>query len=273
MTTNQSSNRLRFISVAGAIAATTLLSACGTNLEPNLVEVSGRKVEIVEAGSGDATVVFEAGFGNDWTPWDDAATEVAGYARVFAYSRPGYGGSASTTEPRDPEHIVENLRALLAARGYAPPYVLVGHSFGGTYMELFAKKYPDEVRGLVLVDTRPHGFSRACDEGGLTGCAIPEEAVSSLPAVQIAEYRAFAQAFDQIGAAGRFGTHPVRVLTGTEHGFSQDVEALWISMHGELAAEAPNGEQRVFRGAGHYLQLDRTHDVAETIRRMLPPSR
>ena len=50
------------------------------------------------------------------------------------------------------EHIVEGLRALLAARGYAPPYVLVGHSVGGLFARLYASRYPDQVAGLVLVD-------------------------------------------------------------------------------------------------------------------------
>jgi pimeloyl-ACP methyl ester carboxylesterase len=61
---------------------------------------------------------------------------------------------------------VEELRALLAAQGVAPPYVLVGHSFGGAYQELFAKTYPAEVAGLVLVDPRHRDYSAACEGAG-----------------------------------------------------------------------------------------------------------
>ncbi|MBK6812278.1 MAG: alpha/beta fold hydrolase [Sandaracinaceae bacterium] len=131
------------------------------------------------------------------------------------YSRPGYGASDATSAPRDPARIVEDLRALLEARGYAPPYVLVGHSFGGTYMELFAKAHPDEVAALVLVDPRHRDFTAACAEAELSGCTIPESAVATLPAVQRAEFAGFALASDQIAAAGDFGAYPVRVLTGT----------------------------------------------------------
>ena len=137
-------------------------------------------MEVFAAGAGDATVVFEAGFGDDWTPWRQVATAVASEARVFAYSRPGYGQSEPSHDPRDAGHIVKDLRALLTARGFAPPYVLVGHSFGGTYMELFAKAHPDEVAGLVLVDPRHRDFASACEQAGLAGCGIPGDVVATL---------------------------------------------------------------------------------------------
>jgi pimeloyl-ACP methyl ester carboxylesterase len=224
-----------------------------------------RAVDVFEAGAGDVTVVFESGLGNDWTPWQQVADEVASKARVFAYSRPGYGHSDPTDEPRDASHIVEHLRTLLAERGYAPPYVLVGHSFGGAYMELFAKAHPEEVVGLVLVDSRHRDFTSACEQGGYEGCAIPESLVSMLPPVQLAEYREFAKASDEIRAAGSFGSYPVRVLTATAHGFAPEVEALWVSMLGSLAAEATAGEQKLFAGASHSLETEHPHEVADAI--------
>jgi pimeloyl-ACP methyl ester carboxylesterase len=171
--------------VLGALGACSTAPAAPevppARLTPSVVDLGGRAVEIVEGGAGDATVVFESGFGNDWSPWRRVATAVVGSARVLAYSRPGYGRSEPSPEPRDAAHIVEDLRALLDARGYAPPYVLVGHSFGGTYMELFAKSHPEEVRALVLVEPRPRDFARACLESGLEGCTIPDDVVATPP--------------------------------------------------------------------------------------------
>jgi len=146
---------------------------------PDAAAVPELAVEVVERGAGDTTVVFESGLGNDWTAWDTVADEVAEKARVFAYSRPGYGTSDPTTAPRDATHIVEALRALLVARGYAPPYLLVGHSFGGAYMELFAKAYPEEVVGVVLVDPRHRDFATACEQAGLEGCVVPADVVAT----------------------------------------------------------------------------------------------
>jgi pimeloyl-ACP methyl ester carboxylesterase len=240
---------------------------------PTLAEVSGRNVEVIEGGAGSATVVFESGLGSDWTAWDEVAAAVAGRARVFAYSRPGYGASDATTEPRNAARIVEELRALLAARGFAPPYVLVGHSFGGAYMELFAKAHPQDVVALVLVEPRHRDFTAACEAAALAGCTIPDSVVASLPEVERAEIEAFASASAEIRASGgAFGRHPVRVLTATAHGFDPKVETLWESMHGSLADEAAEGEQILFAGAGHMLQLEQPDAVSEVILALIPAS-
>lgn len=238
-----------------------LLTACASEV----THVQDARVEVFEAGAGDVTVVFESGLGDDWTRWQPVAALVSTRARVFAHSRPGYGESDPTDAPRDAEHIVEELRTQLAARGCEPPYVLVGHSFGGAYMELFAKAHPEDVAGVVLVDPRHRDFSAACAREGLDGCVIPAGAVATMPPVQRAEYEAFDSTADQIHAAGVFGAYPVRVLTATAHSFSPEVEALWISMLGSLADEAADGEQIIFHGAGHYLQLEHPHEVAEAI--------
>jgi pimeloyl-ACP methyl ester carboxylesterase len=252
-------------SIRRLLISVALLPACGTQPAPTETHVASRAVEVFEAGEGDATVVFESGLGSDWTAWDEVATEVSAQARVFAYSRPGYGASEPSPDPRDASRIVEDLRTLLRTRGYTPPYVLVGHSFGGTYMELFAKAHPKEVAGLVLVDPRHRDFTQACMQAGLEGCSIPAPIVASLPPVQIAEYEAFARSSDEIRAAGEFGQYPVRVLTATLHSFGPDAEVLWESMLGALAEEATDGQQIMFPGASHNLQVERAHEVAEVI--------
>jgi pimeloyl-ACP methyl ester carboxylesterase len=268
-----SSRPFRFLSIASVLLAFAgASSGCAVSSEPTPAAdpVSPRVVEVVEYGAGDTTVVFESGLGNDWMSWAPVATEVAAGARMFAYSRPGYGQSEPTPEPRDAAHIVEDLRVLLVARGFAPPYVLVGHSFGGAYMELFAKAHPEEVMGVVLVEPRHRDFTTACEQAGLAGCTIPASVLTSLPRVQIDEIEAFARTSDQIRAVGTFGAYPVRVLTATSHGFEPEVELLWESMLGSLAAEATDGVQSLFVGAGHLLQLERSHEVAQVILSLLP---
>ena len=138
------------------LSLAVVLAACSSKVPAKIEMIDGRQVEIATAGSGGAaTVVFEAGLGRDWTDWDEVASEVAHHTRIFAYSRPGYGASGPPTTPRDPKTIVEELRALLASQGFAPPYLVVGHSNGGAYMELLAKSHPDEVIGVVLVGRAP----------------------------------------------------------------------------------------------------------------------
>lgn len=190
---------------------------------------------------------------------------------MFAYSRPGFGVSEPTTSPRNPRTIVEELRGLLAFEGYAPPYVLVGHSTGGAYMELFAKAHPDEVVGVVLVDPRHRDFLAACEAAKLDNCGLPEPLLEQQATAAIAEYRAFAAlASDEIRAAGSFASYPVRVLTATDHPVSPAREAFWESMNASIAAEATNGHQILVRGAGHYIQTERPGVVVQSILEVLP---
>lgn len=253
------------------ITTLVLIAACGSKVPARVETIDGHEIEIATAGSGGAaTVVFEAGLGDDWTSWDNVASRVAQHTRIFAYSRPGYGASGPATTPRDPRQIVEELRALLAHEGYAPPYVLVGHSFGGMYMELFAKAHPDEVIGAVLVDPRHRDFLATCEAAALDNCGIPEPLLRTQGPSSIAEYHAFPLGSDEIRAAGTFGAYPVRVLTATKHPVSPAREKLWETMLGELAAEASNGEQIIVSGAGHYIQLDRPAVVVQAILEMLP---
>ena len=251
----------------------SLLAACGGSQVPARVDtVDGRQVEVATAGTGSSTVVFEAGLGNDWTPWDEVANEVARNAQVFAYSRPGYGASGPATTPRDPQTIVEELRALLAYEGYTPPYVLVGHSMGGGYVELFAKSHPEEVSGVVLVDTRHRDFLATCEAAKLDKCGITDSQLATQGPSLVAEYRAYTRLSEQVGATP-FASYPVRVLTATDHPGSHEREAMWESMLGSLAAEAPDGEQIVVAGAGHYIQLDRPDVVVQTIESMIGGAR
>jgi len=254
-----------------SLALLAFLASCSSRVPARVEIVNGHQVELATAGAGGgATVVFEAGLGDDWTHWDRVASEVALHARIFAYSRPGYGASDPATTPRDPQHIVEELRSLLASQGYAPPYLLVGHSMGGTYMELFAKAHADEVMGVVLVDPRHRDFLSTCQAAKLDLCGIEESLLATQAASVIAEYHAFDRASDEIRAAGAFASYPVRVLTATSHPVSPAREALWETMLSSLAAEAGDGKQIVVQGAGHYIQIDRPDQVVQTILALLP---
>jgi pimeloyl-ACP methyl ester carboxylesterase len=256
-----------------AVLVSGLLAACSSRIPARVEIVDGRQVEIATAGSGGAaTVVFEAGLCDDWTHWDEVASEVSRHTRIFAYSRPGYGASGPATTPRDPKTIVEELRALLASQGYAPPYVLVGHSNGGAYMELFAKSHADEVVGVVLVDPRHREFLTACEAAGLDLCGIPESTLATQAPSIIAEYHAYTMASDEIRAADGFGTYPVRVLTASDIPGSAARQALWKSMHASLAAEATDGEQIFVHDTDHYIQVHQPGEVVQAILAVLPPS-
>lgn len=129
-----------------------VLSGCAAGPR-QLTQIQGRWVETTVRGRGAPVVVFESGLGADVSAWDQVLPEVAAFATAFAYSRPGLGHSERTETPRTGRVVIEELRATLRSRGLAPPYVLVGHSLGGLYLQLFARRYPQEVAALVLLDS------------------------------------------------------------------------------------------------------------------------
>jgi pimeloyl-ACP methyl ester carboxylesterase len=138
-----------------------------------LVEIGGgRRMYLECRGSGGPTVVLEAGYRNDADIWSVEGAPgmtmvlpgVAAFARVCAYDRPGtildaenFSRSDPVPMPRTARDIVGDLNALLHAASVPGPYVLVGHSFGGLFVRLYERTYPDQVAGLVLVDALYEG--------------------------------------------------------------------------------------------------------------------
>ena len=106
-------------------------------------------------------MVLDAGSGEWSAQWVWVQREVSGTTRVCAYDRAGMGWSEMGPEPRDARQISSELHTLLSKAGIEGRYVLVGHSFGGMYMQTYAARYPDEVAGVALVDspTEPDQFS------------------------------------------------------------------------------------------------------------------
>jgi pimeloyl-ACP methyl ester carboxylesterase len=79
---------------------------------------------------------------------------VAETTRVCAYDRAGYAWSDPSATPRDARQVVQELHTLLDQAAIAGPYVLVGHSIGGLFVQVYAGQYPAEVAGMVLIDCR-----------------------------------------------------------------------------------------------------------------------
>lgn len=145
------------------VAAVFMVSAVAAE---KIVEVRGHKVEVLvkEAPKAAYTVVFENGSRQTMDRWGKVITALGPEATVFAYNRPGYGQSEAVSTRRDGLTIVEDLRGLLKQEGLHPPYLLVGHSLGGLYAQLFARAHPGEVAGIVLVDSAYPGVIKRPEE-------------------------------------------------------------------------------------------------------------
>jgi pimeloyl-ACP methyl ester carboxylesterase len=118
-----------------------------------MVEVNGHKIHLDCRGQGSPTVVLDAGLGDSASTWSLVQPEVAKFTRVCSYDRPGLGWSEASSGPRDTRHVAAQLHDLLLQAHIAGPYLLVGHSFGGYNQLVFQSLYPDQVVGIVLVDS------------------------------------------------------------------------------------------------------------------------
>ncbi len=117
------------------------------------IDVGGYKLHLLCTGQNGPTVVFDAGLSANLNWWHFVQKEVSQFAKGCSFDRAGYGWSEASNVPRTSEQIVLELHILLhATAATPPPYILVGHSFGGANMRLYTNTYPDEVEGLILVD-------------------------------------------------------------------------------------------------------------------------
>jgi pimeloyl-ACP methyl ester carboxylesterase len=117
-----------------------------------LVDAGSAKLHLHVIGKGSPTVVFESGIGASSLSWAVVQPKAAGFTRTVTYDRAGLGWSALSRAPRTVTGMIGELRSVLMQASVAPPYLLVGHSFGGLLVRAHASQHPDEVAGLVLVD-------------------------------------------------------------------------------------------------------------------------
>jgi pimeloyl-ACP methyl ester carboxylesterase len=119
---------------------------------PQMIDIGGRRLALTCAGAGSPAVILETGLGAESNEWAIVQRETCAVARVMRYDRANRGASERVSGPRTALGMIEDLRALLRASEIEGPYILVGHSFGGLLVRLYAHRYSEEVAGIVLVD-------------------------------------------------------------------------------------------------------------------------
>jgi pimeloyl-ACP methyl ester carboxylesterase len=269
-----------------------------------LIDVGGHRLHLSCTGSGTPTVVLEPGAGGMSSSLGWIAPAVARDTRVCVYDRAGRGWSEPADSAQDGAQIAGDLHALLQ-RGHVPgPYVLAGHSFGGLYVLTFAARYPDEVAGMVLVDsTAPasaaspgtpspghggsnNGMGRVSALVSTTarlglGRLYGQVAVASLPPRSqnevdasvatastlrstIDEYVQAAASTEQAAALRDFADKPLMVLTA---GSGHD--AAWSAAQNRMATLSTNSVHRIIAGATHESLIENEDAAAATTQAIL----
>jgi pimeloyl-ACP methyl ester carboxylesterase len=222
-------------------------------------------------GEGARTVIFESGLGDTLEVWQRVQPLVAdGCTRTLAYNRAGYPGSDPAGGPRDAATIVAELRAELQSRNVSPPYVLVGHSIGGLYMQYFARNFPGEVAGLVLVDSTHWNQGMRLDESANTPYLGRSAVTLFMPWIMRRELSDSMSAGAEVHSSPEVGYLPTIVLSSTRARADETPSARSRAeeLQDDIAADFPQSRHIRVLDSGHYIQRDQPDIVVEAVREL-----
>jgi len=234
------------------------------------VDVGGHSLNLLIGGQGSPAVVFEGGFGAGIASWSTVQKEVAAFARTVSYDRAGLGQSELGPKPRSAKQIATELHTALEKAGVKPPYVLVGHSFGGIYVRVFAERYPKEVAGMVLLDPSQESFNDWLKKNQPARLKDAQAQIAKAPDGVRAEDVATDASYEEARAAKLPPGILVTLLSSTEdETMPADARRLWIEKHKEWIATVPGAKHIVVEKTGHFIQAQQPKLVIDTIRQML----
>jgi pimeloyl-ACP methyl ester carboxylesterase len=273
---------LVLLAIGGAYETFRESTAPAVAMRGQLVDVGPYRLHLECHGSRGPTVILEPGGGGSAASMGVIASGVARDSRVCVYDRAGRGWSDPAASPPDGAQIATDLHTLLERAHVPGPYVLAGHSFGGLYVRTYAARYPDQVAGLVLVDSTAardapvpppnvgsysvlrHVSSLVATTSRVgVGWLIGDVGFSDLPP----KYRDDARAtsvtaegmggvLDEYGVAGRseaeagtlrsLGAKPLIVLTATRNNSPG-----WMADQDKMAELSTNSLHRLEPGAAH----------------------
>lgn len=265
-----------------------------------LIDVGGHRLHLLCEGAGGPTVVLEPGLPGSSLAWASVTAEIARFTRVCTYDRAGYGWSETSPSPRTTGNIVRELRLLLQNAAIDPPYVLVGHSFGGLVVQLYAGRHLNEVAGMVLVDSsHPDQVSQTAHVdsvsalGLIVGILAPtgvprfffpvpagkpesrDEVVRNMEKELLKTTRSLRTVASELAglreslrevSADRpnLGHKPLIVLTE-----GRRRTGLWYDMQEDLAQLSAASDWQIAEDAGHFIHHDRPDLVVSAIRHVL----
>ncbi len=284
---------------AGGSTSTVSVGPASASAESarQIVLDDGREVFLECHGSGSPTVVLESGYHDSsdlWVETDstapvepvDAFTQISSFTRVCRYDRPGtlrYSDNQSgvtdrtsaVSMPRSAADVVLDLHEVLDVAGEPGPFVLVAHSLGGIFSRLYAQTYPDQVSGLVFVDSFPieipslfgekwPAYQKVMDAAG----SQPDPAFEQIDVdASIAQVNAAAPLDPTLAMLVLTKTEPFAGLPATIEGFTaDDLEQAWTQGALHLVALGSQTPQWLVTGSDHYVQVHQPDLVAAAAR-------
>ena len=263
-----------------ALAIVTSTAGCGTSTGSK-VDIGGRSLYIDCRGEGSPTVILEAGLTSDTTAWDDVFDPIAEFSRVCAYDRANNGRSDEVSLHTG-DQSVSDLEKLLAAKKISPPYVLVAWSFGGPISRLFAARHPNDVTGMVLVDTDPTDYRSEGDP--YVPENVREHSYWASENLEKLDLDATLDLVREESTPGSFDDHPLVILTPSVpnsgnigEGGSQglpgprvaELDELYLRLEEEMTNLSSASRIELIDGTGHCIQCDKPQVVIDAVREVV----
>jgi hypothetical protein len=242
------------------------------------VDVGGHQLRMFISGHGSPAVVFEAGgstaAGGPLEVWERVQPAVSKLTTTVSYDRAGIGRSAPGPKPRDARQVARELHTALRNANVPPPYVLVGHSFGGPLNRVFAGMYPDEVVGMVLVDPTqeefmvwnkardPNHAERQDEEWQNIKASLVEAHESTVP-----------EGIPVVLITGMRIPVFYSSMTEKEKQEYTTVHQAWLKFHTEWLKNVRNGKHIITKNSEHGIPFEEPKLIINTIRQIVEQSK
>lgn len=209
-------------------------------------------------------IIMDAGYGDYSKAWEHIAEELTEFGTVLTYDRAGLGKSGVSSKRRISSEMIKELRSCLEKLQLKPPYIFIGHSFGGINARLFTTFYPENMIGVVLVDSTPENYKEAF---------LP---IMS-PEFQEAYYKQFVHesSYEEfMFSLGEADKHcqsmrniPLIVLAAGKKAFYlQEAQMKWLQLQEELLRLSSNNKFVIAEQSGHYIQKDEPHYMIDAVK-------
>jgi pimeloyl-ACP methyl ester carboxylesterase len=242
------------------------------NHTPVLIDVNNVQFETLSLGNKKPQIIFLNGYRMNLNSWEQVYPDISKEHGVFLYNRLGIGKSSKPEIDQDAETVVKDMHALFHKLDLQAPFLLVAHSMGGLFADLYAKTYTDEVAGVVFVD-----------------CPHPEEVMEQrkfkLPfllkalngifkfidrifgRLKNSEDASIETSIHQIKTAGKFPALPIAVVSGQKKMpfMPDEVYELHQSYQQKLLTLSPNSKQYLCNNSGHFPQISEPDKVIAAI--------
>lgn len=259
------------------------ISEISTPKIENMIDVGGRKLHCCVHGNGSPTVVLVSGLEAPQAYWNSVIPDLAAKTTVVTYDRAGIGKSEIGDLPAHGEQSAKDLQVLLDKLGVSRPYILVGHSYGGSVVRLFASMYADVTSGLILEDTQ---HEDVLNEGRKILKGKDLEAFDQLVVARFsapenpkteADYRNITR--EQVRKSKPLPRIPFVILTSPDRAkamqpiFSdeaiEEMAKLDRALNNKLAALIPGGRQIIVEGTGHDIHVDKPEALIAPVVEMI----